>query len=156
MMELFRSCWLDGTGVEWTDPQVSLLHADLSGLPPIAVYYGEDELLATDGAEFAARAKAAGNEVVVRQSTRVSTPSSWAPAAFRSRPRHLRNGRLAALHPRTRPPSPSQQQQLAQIVNIRVANQLTRCQRLLVSTFTGNGETMPPWKGLRTCRCIFG
>ncbi len=67
IMELFRSCWLDGTGVEWTDPQVSLLHADLSGLPPIAVYYGEHELLATDGAEFAARAKAAGNEVVVRQ-----------------------------------------------------------------------------------------
>ena len=67
VMELFRSCWLDGTGVEWTDPQVSLLHADLAGLPPIAVYYGEHELLATDGAEFAARAKAAGNEVVARQ-----------------------------------------------------------------------------------------
>jgi len=67
LMELFRSCWLDGTGVEWTDPQVSLQHADLSGLPPMAVYYGEHELLATDGAQFGALAKEAGNDVVVRQ-----------------------------------------------------------------------------------------
>jgi acetyl esterase/lipase len=67
LMELFRSCWLDGTGVEWTDPQVSLQHADLSGLPPMAVYYGEHELLASDGAQFGALAREAGNDVVVRQ-----------------------------------------------------------------------------------------
>jgi acetyl esterase/lipase len=65
-MEFFRSCWLDGTGVEWTDPQVNLLAADLSGLPPIAVFYGEDELLASEAVEFALRAQAAGNDLVVR------------------------------------------------------------------------------------------
>jgi monoterpene epsilon-lactone hydrolase len=66
LLEFFRSCWLDGTGVEWTDPQVNLLAADLSGLPPIAVYYGEDELLASEGLDFSVRAKAAGNDVVVQ------------------------------------------------------------------------------------------
>jgi acetyl esterase/lipase len=64
LLEFFRSCWLDGTGVDWTDPQVNLLAADLSGLPPMAVFYGEDELLASDAIELAHRAKAAGNEVI--------------------------------------------------------------------------------------------
>jgi monoterpene epsilon-lactone hydrolase len=67
LMELFRSCWLDGTDVEWTDPQVNLLEATLSDLPPIAVYYGEHELLASDAIAFSARAKEAGNAVAVRQ-----------------------------------------------------------------------------------------
>ena len=66
LLEFFRSCWLDGTGVDWTDPQVNLLTADLSGLPPIAVFYGEDELLASDAFEFGLRAKAAGNDVIVQ------------------------------------------------------------------------------------------
>lgn len=67
LLELFRSCWLDGTGVEFTDPRVHLLGADLSGLPPTAVYYGEYELLASDAIAFARRAKEAGNDVLVRR-----------------------------------------------------------------------------------------
>ena len=45
LLELFRSAWLDGTGVGWQEPRVSLLAADLSGLPPIAVFYGTDVLV---------------------------------------------------------------------------------------------------------------
>lgn len=67
LLELFRSCWLDGTGVEYTDPRVHLLGADLSGLPPVAVYYGEYELLASDAVDFSRRAKDAGNNIVVRR-----------------------------------------------------------------------------------------
>ncbi|BBX60970.1 esterase [Mycobacterium saskatchewanense] len=67
LLELFRSCWLDGTGVEFTDPRVHLLGADLSGLPPTAVYYGEYELLASDAVAFSRRAQEAGNDVVVRR-----------------------------------------------------------------------------------------
>src|SRR5262249_45690805 len=29
LLEFFRSCWLDGTGVDWHDPRVNLLEADL-------------------------------------------------------------------------------------------------------------------------------
>ncbi|MCV7030052.1 alpha/beta hydrolase fold domain-containing protein [Mycobacterium sherrisii] len=67
LAEFFRSCWLDGTGVSHDDPRVSLIEADLSGLPPIAVYWGSDEVLAGEDAEFARRAEAAGNEVLVRE-----------------------------------------------------------------------------------------
>jgi acetyl esterase/lipase len=66
LLEFFRSCWLDGTGVDFTDPQVNLLNADLSGLPPIAVFYGEDELLASEAFEFGCRAEQAGGDVIVR------------------------------------------------------------------------------------------
>jgi hypothetical protein len=59
LLELFRSAWLDGTGVGWQDPWVNLLTADLSGLPPIAVFWGADELVAGEAAEFARRAQAA-------------------------------------------------------------------------------------------------
>ena len=67
LLELFRSCWLDGTGVDWTNPEVNLLEANLSDLPPIAVYYGEYELLASDAVAFVGRAENAGNAVTVRQ-----------------------------------------------------------------------------------------
>lgn len=66
LLELFRSLWLDETGVGWKDPRVNLLEADLSGLPPTAIYYGADELLAGEAAELASRAQAAGNDVLVR------------------------------------------------------------------------------------------
>jgi monoterpene epsilon-lactone hydrolase len=66
LLEFFRSCWLDGTGVDWQDPRVNLLAADLSGLPPIAVFYGTDELLAGEAAELGRRAEAAGVDVLVR------------------------------------------------------------------------------------------
>lgn len=45
-MEWFRSAWLDGTGVGWQDPRVSLL--------------------AAEAAEFGRRAQAAGNDVLMR------------------------------------------------------------------------------------------
>ena len=66
LLEFFRSCWLDGTGVHWTDPQVNLLKADLRGLPPIAVFYGTDELLSDEAVQFALRAQAAGNNQYLR------------------------------------------------------------------------------------------
>lgn len=52
LLEFFRDCWLGGTGVEYTDPRVSLRHADLAGLPPISLYYGTEEILAGEDAEF--------------------------------------------------------------------------------------------------------
>lgn len=66
LLEFFRSAWLDGTGVDWHDPRVNLLAADLAGLPPIAVYYGTDELLAGEAAQLARRAQTAGNDVLLR------------------------------------------------------------------------------------------
>lgn len=54
------------TSVDFTDPQVNLLNADLLGLPPIAVFYGEDELLVSEAVEFGLRAQRAGNDVIVR------------------------------------------------------------------------------------------
>lgn len=66
LLEFFRSSWLDGTGVDWQDPRVNLLAADLAGLPPIAVFHGTDELLAGEAAELGRRAQAAGNDVLVR------------------------------------------------------------------------------------------
>ncbi|OSC25630.1 alpha/beta hydrolase [Mycobacterium vulneris] len=66
LLEFFRSAWLDGTAVGWEDPRVNLLAADLSGLPPMAVFWGTDELLAGEAAEFARRAQAAGNDVLAR------------------------------------------------------------------------------------------
>jgi monoterpene epsilon-lactone hydrolase len=65
LLEFFRSCWLDGTGVKFTDPQVNLLNSELSGLPPMAVYYGEDELFVSEASEFGRLAQSAGNDVTV-------------------------------------------------------------------------------------------
>jgi epsilon-lactone hydrolase len=62
LLEFFRSSWLDGTGVDSNDPRVNLLAADLSGLPPIAVFYGEHELFASEASQFALTARAAGND----------------------------------------------------------------------------------------------
>jgi acetyl esterase/lipase len=66
LLEFFRSQWLDDTDVGWDDPRVNLLVADLSGLPPTAIFYGTDELLAGEAAELAQRAQAAGNDVLLR------------------------------------------------------------------------------------------
>ena len=41
----------------------SMLYADLAGLPPIQVYYGDHELFAGEIIEFAKRAKDAGVDV---------------------------------------------------------------------------------------------
>jgi monoterpene epsilon-lactone hydrolase len=66
VLELFRSCWLDGTGVDLADPKVNLLQARLFGLPPTAIYYGEYELLASDAFALAARLADAGNDVALQ------------------------------------------------------------------------------------------
>ncbi|HSC21762.1 MAG TPA: alpha/beta hydrolase, partial [Solirubrobacterales bacterium] len=54
-LELFRGAWLQDPGLDFADPQISLINADLTGLPPTAVHYGEYETLAGDGAELARR-----------------------------------------------------------------------------------------------------
>ena len=66
VLELFRESWLGNTGVAWNDPRVNLLYADLTGLPPIQVYYGDYELFAGEAPEFATRAKDAGVDVSLR------------------------------------------------------------------------------------------
>jgi epsilon-lactone hydrolase len=63
LMQFFRESWLGGTGTAYDDPQVNLLYADLTGLPPINIYYGEYEILAGSVVEFAGRAKAADLDV---------------------------------------------------------------------------------------------
>ena len=64
--EFFRESWIGGTGVARNDPRVNLLYADLTGLPPIMVYYGAHETLVGEAIEFAKRAKDAGVDVTLR------------------------------------------------------------------------------------------
>ena len=52
-----------GTDTAWNDPRVNLLYADLAGLPPIQVCYGDHELFLGEIIEFAKRAKDAGVDV---------------------------------------------------------------------------------------------
>ncbi|MGQ4387646.1 alpha/beta hydrolase fold domain-containing protein [Streptomyces sp. SAS_270] len=54
-LELFRGAWLQDPAVDFADPQVSIANADLTGLPPTIVYYGEYETLADDGAQLGHR-----------------------------------------------------------------------------------------------------
>ena len=63
ILERFREAWLAGTDTAWNDPRVNLLYADLAGLPPIQVYYGDHELFVGEIIEFAKRAKDAGVDV---------------------------------------------------------------------------------------------
>jgi epsilon-lactone hydrolase len=65
LLEAFREWWIGGTGVALDDPRVNLLHADLSGLPPIMVYYGAHEMLAGEAIAFATRAKDHGVDVTL-------------------------------------------------------------------------------------------
>jgi monoterpene epsilon-lactone hydrolase len=64
-LEMFRESWIGGIGVARNDPRISMLRADLSGLPPIMVYYGAHEMLAGEAIEFAKRAKDSGVDVTV-------------------------------------------------------------------------------------------
>jgi epsilon-lactone hydrolase len=54
-LELFRGAWLQNPSLDFADPQISLINADLTGLPPTIVYYGEYETLADDGAQLGHR-----------------------------------------------------------------------------------------------------
>jgi len=66
VVEVFRELWIGGTGVERNDPRVNMLYADLTGLPPIMIYYGDYEIPAGDAVEFAKRAKDADVDVTLR------------------------------------------------------------------------------------------
>jgi len=50
--------------IDHKDPRVSLLYADLSGLPPLLLQVGGAERLYDEGADFAERARKAGVEAV--------------------------------------------------------------------------------------------
>ena len=54
-LELFRGAWLQDPALQFADPQISLVNADLTGLPPTTVHYGEYETLADDGAQLGRR-----------------------------------------------------------------------------------------------------
>ncbi|GAA0343073.1 alpha/beta hydrolase [Streptomyces turgidiscabies] len=54
-LELFRGAWLQDAAVDFASPEISLVKADLTGLPPTLVYYGEYETLADDGAQLGRR-----------------------------------------------------------------------------------------------------
>jgi len=54
-LELFRGAWLQDPALDFADPKISLVNADLTGLPPTIVYYGEYETLADDGAQLGSR-----------------------------------------------------------------------------------------------------
>lgn len=54
-LELFRGAWLQEPGVDFADPKISLVNADLTDLPPTIVLYGEYETLADDGAQLGRR-----------------------------------------------------------------------------------------------------
>jgi acetyl esterase/lipase len=66
LLELFRELWIGGTGAARNDPRINMLCADLSGLPPIMIYYGAYEMLVGEAIEFAKRAKGAGVDVTLR------------------------------------------------------------------------------------------
>lgn len=50
-------------GLELSDPRISPLNADLTGLPPALIQCGADELFLSEDAELASRLDAAGTEV---------------------------------------------------------------------------------------------
>ncbi|HEY1066452.1 MAG TPA: alpha/beta hydrolase [Pirellulales bacterium] len=52
-------------GQSATDPRVSPLYGNLSGLPPIYVQVGEDEILHDDSTRYAEKARAAGSPVEI-------------------------------------------------------------------------------------------
>jgi acetyl esterase/lipase len=55
ILELFRGAWLQDPAVDFTAPEISIANADLTGLPPTIVYYGEYETLSDDGAQLGRR-----------------------------------------------------------------------------------------------------
>jgi len=75
---------------------VNLLHADLTGLPPIMVYHGSHELLVWETVEFTKRARSAGVDVSLQSLAEGgSTISCSVPAAclnWTSPSRRWRNG----------------------------------------------------------------
>lgn len=70
---MLRRAWLEQAGRAYagslrrSDPRVSPLFDDLSGLPPTLVQVGSDEILLDDSTRFADRAWAAGSEVELQR-----------------------------------------------------------------------------------------
>ena len=64
ILDWFAALYLGGGDVN--DPKASPLHADLSGLPPLLVQVGGDEILLDDATRLVALAKAAGVEADLR------------------------------------------------------------------------------------------
>lgn len=62
-IEVNVACFVE-PGTARNDPALNVLHADLSGLPPVFVSFGGYEGLKDGGTMFAERARAAGVEVV--------------------------------------------------------------------------------------------
>ena len=62
-------------GADSADPRASPLYADLSGLPPLAIYVSDNEVLRDDGLRVAEKAAAAG--VPVRLYVRRGQPHVW-------------------------------------------------------------------------------
>eukprot|EP00746_Dinoflagellata_sp_MGD_P045427 gnl/MRDRNA2_/MRDRNA2_211292_c0_seq1.p1 gnl/MRDRNA2_/MRDRNA2_211292_c0~~gnl/MRDRNA2_/MRDRNA2_211292_c0_seq1.p1 ORF type:complete len:262 (-),score=50.68 gnl/MRDRNA2_/MRDRNA2_211292_c0_seq1:334-1035(-) len=50
---------------ELTEPSISVMHAELHGLPPTQIHVGDAEVMLSDSVEFAKKAKAAGSPVEV-------------------------------------------------------------------------------------------
>jgi acetyl esterase/lipase len=65
-LEFFRESWLAQTDVTSTDACVNLLRADLTGLPPLNIYYGTDEILVGEIVDFANRANTESLDVSLR------------------------------------------------------------------------------------------
>jgi monoterpene epsilon-lactone hydrolase len=63
------------TGRKSTDPVVSPLHGDLSGLPPILVHVSDSEMLLDDGRRYVNKAVASGTDAVLQRWQQV--PHVW-------------------------------------------------------------------------------
>ena len=55
ILEQMRAAFVQDPDLDFADPQISLVNADLTGLPPTVVHYGAYETLAGDGAALAQR-----------------------------------------------------------------------------------------------------
>jgi monoterpene epsilon-lactone hydrolase len=70
---LLRRSWLEQSsrahagGLRRSDPRISPLYADLSGLPPTLIQVGSDEILLDDSVRFSDRLWAAGVEVELQR-----------------------------------------------------------------------------------------
>ncbi|MDX5567133.1 alpha/beta hydrolase [Streptomyces sp. ID05-04B] len=55
ILEQMRAAYVQDPDLDFADPRLSLVNADLTGLPPTVVHYGAYETLAGDGAALAQR-----------------------------------------------------------------------------------------------------
>jgi len=101
-LETFREAWIGGTGVAWNDPRVNMLYADLTGLPPIMVYYGAHEILAGEAVEFAKREGRRRRRQPAVPSRRPAQLHLGRRPRARGGPGDQRDRRLAAIEARAR------------------------------------------------------